>query len=100
MMEDLLEVYCKDNKCPICSNKLRKNGIVVRMLICDNGCFQIQEYEQHDLSNTCYISVFGKSVAVINTKQLNREYEEGKMYKAINYWKENDRYLAEILSRR
>lgn len=99
-MIDMIDIYCKDNKCPICEKDIIQKGIIVREWHCENECYRIQEYEQSDLSETYYVYVFGRAVGNINTKKSNKEFEEEAVRKAIRYMKKNNRYLAEILDRR
>lgn len=94
------ELYKEGSICPICSRILLKPihssqyDFVVR---CENECFI------YDVVNTdIKVQIFGVKYASQYSSAKEREdFKELSMIEIaekIAYWKENDRYLAEILS--
>lgn len=97
-----IDIYCKNGKCPICEKDITEKGIIVRKWICENGCYEIHEYEGQDTYDTYYAYVFGQATGRIDHnvhEYIRVEIEEG-VKRAIRYFKKKDRYLAEILARK
>lgn len=90
----MFEKYYYIKSCPICEKELLKpmTNVTWWKALCDNGCFKIEYYfKVYDLG-------------FFNTEVDFHMAEEEKYYEYyrlnVKYWKENDRYIAEILSRK
>lgn len=75
--------------CPICESNMQ--SITANYKICNNGCYRIRK-----VGNLHAHYVFGKEHTFLYSPYEKREV---KLREEIAYWKENDRYLAEILSK-
>jgi hypothetical protein len=90
--------------CPICDSKIEKikpeNVLEVKSEGCKNGCFKLivkQDYNNHAYA---WFYIF-EDLTVIASDDSKRKTKlfENKIKQLIQHWKENDRYLAELLSR-
>lgn len=84
--------YFDDEKvCPICSRKLSKYGHEHYWEAqCGNDCFRIEHF--------CELGKF--RITFPNLQYYGTEEEIISHFnRNVKYWKENDRYLAEILAR-
>lgn len=106
-MNDKIDFYLTEEvlaleKCPICSRKLDVSGDPDPWLLyikCGNGCF---DYEK--VFSTYRIQFFNTVKGYkVRMRTLDedtfREENNAIIHEKIDYWKENDRYLAEILSK-
>lgn len=92
-----IDIYCKDGKCPICSRQMRIEYCDTFMgndYYCDNKCYQIEIYSRDDVQFD--MKVFGEYF------ETGDDFpgEIDKVIERIKHWKENDRYLIELLERR
>lgn len=86
--------------CPICSQELVVLGNnIIDSFACDNKCYSLQIYKignkVNKIGNKVNRIIIFESVydfGNIESKEIIRQIEN-----KINYWKENDRYLIEIL---
>lgn len=82
-------------RCPICNDmmeSLSKHSIKLR---CKRGC-----YSRAATSVTMVETVFGEEfVFDMFDGSSTWEKKEARLNKKIEYWKKNDRYLAELLTR-
>lgn len=77
-----MDLSCEDNKCLICNSELVLSGKILSSKNCINNCMKISFINQRLMN----FYIFNKPYSGIE------EIEE-----QINYWKENERYLAKIL---
>lgn len=95
MTEDI-DIFCIDRKCPICNKKmeiLKYKTMPEEDVSCINDCYSvISRYDQY------FVYIFGDFQIMMSKNNIDKEIEKSIVEK-INYWKENDRYLVEILSR-
>lgn len=91
------EKYFNIKECPICGKDLRDKGLISYDRYCTNKCYRIQGYEQIDSYDfNYYIYIFGEYVSKITSGE--EEIEFGDFIDVrIEYWKEDDRYLAKIM---
>ena len=88
-----------NNKCPICeSEAIKKYRLDAEDFSCDNGCYVYQEETLFDDFVVYRYYVVGTlhdyySAAIDEEKQRVRE----QVIKDIKYWKENSRYLMELM---
>lgn len=94
----------KYNNCPICSGELIKEDNVLSSgylysEICKNKCFTI--YIQINKKTTIekYVfRIFGDAFSYMSYDAEQRvEIVRGRIKKNIESWKENDRYLTELM---
>ncbi|MDF2534356.1 MAG: hypothetical protein K0R18_513 [Bacillales bacterium] len=94
-----IDIYCKDSLCPICNSKMDISPFVVFKKTCLNGCYKIDEYEQLDWTDKYYVYFFGKLFIGFNSRDIDKILKEQEVIDQIVYWKENDKYLAELIRR-
>lgn len=96
-----MDIYIEQTTCPICNTELAVSTkessnffmISENMKICKNGCFSCTNYTDHAI-----VFVFNDKYAFLEDFSLQMLLDKYKyVQKKIDYWKENDRYLAEIL---
>lgn len=96
----MIDVYCKDGKCPICRSKMilkDRTAYSIRQS-CSNKCYTIDKVHRHGSYHRFYI--FGSTLTIHRSEKEDYQISKiEKISKRIAYWKENDRYLAEILER-
>lgn len=83
-----IDIYCKDKKCPICNNHMRH--LRDDSLFCVNECYRVYCLESRaeiNVFKSWFVFAYGDSAKI------------GFVKEKIEYWKENDRYLMEFLSR-
>lgn len=101
-----MDIYCNDGKCPICERALIKVSIEVNGIIvgdyrssCPNECYSI-------VYNTAfnYFFFFNKepwyTVFSDDTNKASKDLSIQTIKDKIAYWREDYRYLSEILERR
>lgn len=93
-----MDIYCKNNKCPICEKDIKWFGKSRLRCSCDNGCYGFDRWMKEGMGGTFVI--FGE-VIDINRHGTGRykEYKFNEVKERIEYWREDYRYLAEILER-
>lgn len=86
--------------CPICKRELNKKTNEWKtwnIILCKNSCFEV-----HDNSRFRITFVFGEKFTISKKEKryvtINKGVKE-QIDEKIRYWKESDRYVAEILSR-
>lgn len=94
-----IDIYCDNNKCPICNSELIKNhsGFVSS---CNNKCYIMrQDYGGVDYFTT--FKVFDEIIAIIYSSSSKTEklIRERRVRNKIRYWKKDYRYVAELLER-
>lgn len=90
----------KDN-CPICEKKMDKQSYfessieLESYILCPNGC-----YGEEFIHGSYRYSIFNKEFTV-SYNSIDSYWRKLKVDidNEIKYWKENDRYLGEILSK-
>jgi hypothetical protein len=83
-----MPVNCPENKCPICGNLVQHSselGLNYHIVECPNSCYRS-------------ISRYGDKLFYM-VYLFNVLTPENKVKEKIKYWKENERYLAEILTK-
>lgn len=90
----MTDLYCNDGRCPICetTNKVNKvqNGI---HYYCRNGCYGFQTYKDA----VFYCILKDSHYEYRPESKTDRKTIEDRALNEIMYWKENERYLVEIL---
>jgi endogenous inhibitor of DNA gyrase (YacG/DUF329 family) len=84
-------------KCPICKKELDKKETHpnYKKVFCDNKCFELfisRHSRQYKIFNDEFIILAGDNL-------LYRLKVEFKVRRKIRYWKKNDRYLMELLTK-
>jgi len=87
------------DNCPICGKELDNIDIFGNVLSfnCTNHCYEMTE--GRNSKEFCRIVVFGVRVEFLR-KDYSQKFKkklEDKVRYQIDYWKENDRYLAKIM---
>lgn len=86
----MIDLYCKDGKCPICNGEMNKISSMIKK--CDNECYGFIKGDPissfHIFHYTFHDAYF------YDSEKVKRD-----VIKKIQYYKENDRYLLEILSK-
>jgi len=107
---DKYNILFPDSKCLICDCYVNPIDYVEKsnsLYNCENKCCFYRSYEFFNhinkgtvLSHVHYYSIFG-AVFSFSSDSLDEEKEKvlNNIRKRVSYWKENDRYLAEILGR-
>ncbi|AEO93721.1 gp463 [Bacillus phage G] len=101
IQEHLDTIICKDNICPICESELKIDEF--RSLMgkeCANKCYFVS-LDRNSIFPTGF-GTFDEN-AILDNSDESVEKIIRNMYrirKSINYWRENDRYLAKILKGR
>ncbi|AEO93714.1 gp456 [Bacillus phage G] len=93
MIGKLKIICCKqESRCPICNSELSKSMLKE----CVNGCYYLMIYDK----TVFYATVFNETFDISGDESTIEEKINtiNKLYDKINYWKENDKYLTNILS--
>ncbi|MDF2534333.1 MAG: hypothetical protein K0R18_490 [Bacillales bacterium] len=86
-----IDVYCKDNKCPICENDLIHLSDL--SAYCENKCYEIHmDGEERVYAISVFYDRDNEDETYFSIKK-----QMVKIIEKIEYWKENDRYLMRIL---
>ena len=93
-----MDIYCKDDKCPICEADIEWYYKSKLRCSCKNGCYGFDRWKKEGMGGTFVI--FGEVMDIhkYGTKEY-RDYKLNEVKERIEYWKEDYRYLAEILER-
>ncbi|MDF2534362.1 MAG: hypothetical protein K0R18_519 [Bacillales bacterium] len=99
----MIDIYCGDGNCPICESELDGlDDFDSGVLFCTNGCYKLETYKYRDSDlKTCrqyYAYVFDKRVARFSSNSQSLEKLENAVLEHITYWKQNERYLAKIIT--
>lgn len=96
-------IFCTSGKCPICNSELEQNtqnlmNDMIQME-CKNNCYKIMRpMKKFRLKGHFYI--FDEIYNTFDTDKLNEKIKTLKnLNQKIEYWKENDRYVGEILKK-
>lgn len=100
-----MDIYCRNGKCLICGSKLSTFYPHYFNATCKNGCYEYEfMWTYNVVKNKEYdiveFKVFNESYQI--TTLLNRKEKKKlkkKMIDKIKFYKENYRYLAEILEK-
>lgn len=85
--------------CPICGSKLITSDHGWQ--ICKNNCYFVEKW--NSFTNHCFIHPFDEKL--VKLPFYDSDSAEGYIkkrniaYEIIKYWKTDDRYIAEILSK-
>ena len=113
-----MDIYCKNRKCMICGSKIDEvhPSIMFKSEIkipcyCKNGCYEFNSYIIYKKvkSSKSYIvmgyrnkrfKIFDEFFDMTNLlSRKEKKKLKKEMIKKIMYWKEDYRYIAEILER-
>ncbi|MNJ90068.1 hypothetical protein D3C87_76600 [compost metagenome] len=96
----MIDIYCKDDCCPICNSKLERIfAHNCNMRECKTGCYLISKRSNHIGGHLYVIKIVGGlRFGFFNTNEDLIEIEKTIISK-IEYLRENDRYIGEILVR-
>lgn len=105
MEDNEIDIYCKDGKCPICNSNMKEAFLPI-WAKCINGCY-IVVYSDLNFVNTAREEFIAYTSVVISKEEIFVPYKQGingflykeELLNIISYWRENDRYLAEILTK-
>ncbi|AEO93303.1 gp32 [Bacillus phage G] len=106
-LKDLKKRFVKDKACPICGNtNLQTMWLFSDSISCPHGCIDIYLTSKIftvdnmlESIKICVVRIFKESIAMNNDDSEIEQEAIEKVQKMIDYWKENDRYLVEILSK-
>lgn len=80
-----MDLTCKDNKCLICDSILRTmEQSRIQLKNCKNRCMSVTIGK----NGIIQFFIFGEKCEILLRQKIRQN---------IEYWKENDRYLAKIL---
>ncbi|AEO93726.1 gp468 [Bacillus phage G] len=89
----LEKIYCSNNICPICNSKLERTRVRAN---CENGCYSLSPHDYLKFHFTLW--VFDNKYDVCPDLSLEtKTITINEICSQIDYWKENDNYLAEII---
>ncbi|MNJ90321.1 hypothetical protein D3C87_79160 [compost metagenome] len=99
-------IFATEKKCPICESNLINvceehwsylEGNYTRgRLYCKNNCYVREINLSTPPHAQCYTwEIFGKDFYVFDDERKDRQIKE--LYDAINYWKNGERYLIEMI---
>lgn len=96
----MLNNSLKDIKCPLCGGKHNPNDQEWWKFACINGCFKFAfKLNQHTHEEDVF-AVCGKIFVIYDFMPPEKRMEIlEEISREVNYWKENDRYLIEIIER-
>ncbi|MDF2534053.1 MAG: hypothetical protein K0R18_210 [Bacillales bacterium] len=90
----MIDIFASDSICPICSGKVSHIGQDERE--CENGCYGSWDFTRTQVVGG--VTLFGKEYFPFrNGGDLLKK--EKLLMERIKYWKENDRYIAELMSK-
>jgi hypothetical protein len=89
-----IDIYCQNNKCPICESNIVVSIFYKFDSVCVNKCYEI--YRDNG-SNAYAVSIFYDEDSEDET-YFSIKAQEKKIIEKINYWKENDKYLMRIIA--
>lgn len=90
--------FIHDSCCPICSGELHVIKTFYDKQKCLNGCYShVVIYSEYYQSHKHTFSVFNEQFAYMNGDGIDRIETIEKIEELIAYWKENDRYLTELM---
>lgn len=102
----MIDIYCKDGKCPICGNDIEFQ--FMGWSYCKkNHCYAFIQYEDYkdDINININLAIFNHFDVFNKRFEFNSlddsdyiEKIKNQLIEEIKYWKENDRYIAKILS--
>lgn len=93
-----IDVYCKDDKCPICERPIIPVGYNRRG--CQNSCYVMHNIDSYgSFGFNVFREYFFIDVAVTQTLADRNESILEEVRERIKYWKEDYRYVAELLDR-
>ncbi|AEO93306.1 gp35 [Bacillus phage G] len=103
---ELRDRFCNGSKCPICSNEVTIDYKLYFRIVCPNRCIyislkkRVMSIVDDKVSSEDFytISIFGEKCSNEVFVEIDKTIVKNVQDK-IKYWKENDRYLAKILSK-
>lgn len=90
--------------CPICNEKIIPFYHSKQSILCKNECYgysnAFSSMPNSDISTLDYIliNIFKDTLKVTSKDTIENDEVKEKINMLISYWKENDRYLMEIIS--
>lgn len=93
----MVDIYCKDNKCPICRSDLKStypDYVHNTLRKCGNGCYSI-----FIGFHTVNITIFNKPKRFRKeiTSNMLSFSDANMIVNEIGYWMENEKYLIKLL---
>lgn len=95
----MIDIYCKDKKCPICQSEMSEQLGLMIATYCENRCYVFQNMIFTFKSNIYCFYIFDKHVGDFEEDDI-KEIEEvlkNEISEEVEFWKENDRYVMKIL---
>lgn len=95
------ELHKDGSACPICNKELKKSIYISKndfLAICKNNCFAYDMNEM-DLRVRIFTDIYANTEKALKENKNFKKYSAFAVREKIAYWKENNRYLAEILER-
>lgn len=91
----MIDIYCEDNKCPICERNLIEKNSDQKRVDCPNKCYTLYKGKTIH-AFFIFKSSFQYDRIANNYKPISKILEK-EIVKEIEYWKENDRYLMALM---
>lgn len=91
-----MDIYCKDCKCPICGtyDEYSQPGD----FICPQGCYSISSTSYFTDPDEVYKPIHVDHFKIFDEFfDIHQDETKEVIEEKINYWRENDKYLANIL---
>lgn len=85
--------------CPICSREMTKKygSFHSEIYHCKNNCYKLILFRFYSDEDNMIIEIFGKIFNMQNVSIIDKEMTSQKVQDEINYWKEDEKYLAQVL---
>ena len=107
-----MDIYCRNGKCLICGSKMPSpflgiiNHRIFEFYSCENGCYTCNFLVNPPYKGKSHtgveIRIFDNSFKVANSiprKKKKKLNVKKRIIEKVNFYKEDYRYLAEILER-
>lgn len=97
----MIDIYCENRKCPICDKEMmskyhRETDTLFR-LDCPNRCYCYTWGNQTKLFFVFEVDFLCRDFIARNQLWEIDDIDRKRIEKAINFWKENDRYIVKLL---
>ncbi|MNJ90117.1 hypothetical protein D3C87_77110 [compost metagenome] len=100
-----IDIYCMNGKCPICSGDMKELFSPIWQK-CINGCYNVSYLDANFVNIAkekfiacTYINLSKEELFIPDKQGINGCLYKEELLNRISYWRENDRYLAEILTK-
>ncbi|AEO93702.1 gp444 [Bacillus phage G] len=104
---DIDKIYCRDNLCPFCESKMNKKEEYLSYSVtpnievyeCINNCYKLSR-SKNKIEMSGNFQIIGQNHYVDLDESIEERIKALKeISEEIDYWREGDRYLAEILKK-